>query len=405
MAIESESHLKRIKKVAKLFYKGPGHKASLDRCGKLVGYFQELCDRSKRLAPVRALTSISKRPLLKLRLHQKNALALHDAIRGGWQCQHDHSHVVNLRLDMWNPDDDHLQFEFFFSRASGTGTDRSSQWRRADIKMLPPSETKIGQEGLSLSETPPGEIIDDLCRFLESLDNSDDSPGACLGILIDETSSQTFGIFGAVKEQSSDETAIFTPLNNFENFLTGKAGVLQISSWMPLALTLSLNLLQLQNTHWLEEYWTSEHIRLINSNKSFQPYVTHHFESVRRGSFGSALSLTPSQQSHSLDIFVRNKALFSLGIMLIELCYKKAIDDLAKPEDRGSVVLTAMRLVNDLEEMVGSKYELIVRNCLFCNFDTGTRAELTDERFFEGVYENIVQPLKEQSEIAVTATV
>lgn len=343
------------------------------------------------------------RPLPKLRLHQKHASALHDAIRDGWRCSHDHSHVANLRLEMWNTTSatsalDSPQFKFLFSLAPTSSSDAGpTNWQYADIRLLPAG---TGSTAGPTTNLHTGEVVVDLCRFLEQIESGVDTAGACLGVLIDKR--LQFGIFRNSEQEPLGSGAMTMQLSHLHDLLTKDATPLVLSDQMQLALTLGWNVLQLQNTHWLEEYWTSEHIRLVaNSTNDMRPYVTHHFQSMRRergGPIGSELSLTPSQREQIddfIDVYVPNKGLFNLGIMLIELCHGQPIQRLAERKDRGSVVLTALRLAKHLEGQVGGTYEAVVRSCLFCNFGgAGSRAELTDEQFQEGIYDHIVQPLR-----------
>jgi hypothetical protein len=85
---------------------------------------------------------------------------------------------------------------------------------------------------------------------------------------------------------------------------------------------------------------------------------------------------------------IRNPTLFALGVLLIELCLGKPLEELKLPTELnadGSTSplfdwTTADRLVEDVYLEGGSRYGDAVRHCVRCDFDR-RGASLEDEDF------------------------
>jgi hypothetical protein len=99
---------------------------------------------------------------------------------------------------------------------------------------------------------------------------------------------------------------------------------------------------------------------------------------------------------------IRNRTLYVLGIVLIELCYGKLIQGLQKAEDLqcdgapGVEWCTADRLLRtkELENHVGKRYADAVRRCIYCDFGVDD-ADLDNEGFQRVVYEGVLEKLEE----------
>lgn len=109
-------------------------------------------------------------------------------------------------------------------------------------------------------------------------------------------------------------------------------------------------------------------------------------------------------------LFVSNTALFELGLLLIELCFRKSIDDLYVVEkDRlpanknrftGSTrQRIAHRLIKEgriLDER-GPNFETAVRRYIYCDLDQRTD-DLEDYGFWRALDEKVVALLEEELE-------
>lgn len=98
---------------------------------------------------------------------------------------------------------------------------------------------------------------------------------------------------------------------------------------------------------------------------------------------------------------IRNKALFTLGIVLIELAFGKPLEDLRTDKDveescgMSDLVdtFTVKRLLEGVEDEAGYDYSEAVRRCIECPFD-GKEARFSNESFQEAVHDWIIEPLK-----------
>ncbi|KAF7506263.1 hypothetical protein GJ744_012071 [Endocarpon pusillum] len=137
-------------------------------------------------------------------------------------------------------------------------------------------------------------------------------------------------------------------------------------------------------------------IQAANGPLYEQPFVSRSFsmdKSPPRPGITSKPSMMPA---------IRNPVLFALGVLLIELCLGKPLEELKRPDERtcdGSVDavldwVAADRLVEDVYLEGGSRCGDAVRHCVRCDFDRrGTSLE--DEDFQQAVYEGVVSLLED----------
>ena len=97
----------------------------------------------------------------------------------------------------------------------------------------------------------------------------------------------------------------------------------------------------------------------------------------------------------------RSEVLLSLGIVLIELCFVKPLEDLQIPEDSENNVdesvrhiITARRLLGKVYTEAGLAYGDVVQRCLDCPFNV-REANLENDEFHREVFEHIVTPLSQ----------
>lgn len=92
--------------------------------------------------------------------------------------------------------------------------------------------------------------------------------------------------------------------------------------------------------------------------------------------------------------FIRNETLTALGILLIELCLGRPIEDCGKQSSILEKFVLASRLLDQVYQEAGLRYESAVRRCLYCDFDH-RKPDLNDAAFCEVFYAGVVQPLEE----------
>ena len=169
-----------------------------------------------------------------------------------------------------------------------------------------------------------------------------------------------------------------------------------------LALMLAWGVLQLSSTDWLRGNWTKDNILLVmdETNKPI-PYISHRFQSSRFSSRSSTLTPTASNQ---IAAWVRNASLFALGVVLLEVCYNRSIEDLATDEERGAQgqpspyaqILTAMRLSKVVQDHLGLHYAHAVNACLHLpDVDMDAEGQPRDRaQFARSIINNIIEPLE-----------
>lgn len=134
---------KTVRKL-KSFATRPRHKDGLEKLRVRNGEFRSLTSQSLRLGPLRQIKASAKvaRNLEQVR---DRAKGLYDALDLGYCCEHDHSHLANLRLEFrrgsagelaYESDGGDLRFKFLFCYAPTDGSTSLSGWREAELKPL-----------------------------------------------------------------------------------------------------------------------------------------------------------------------------------------------------------------------------------------------------------------------------
>lgn len=100
---------------------------------------------------------------------------------------------------------------------------------------------------------------------------------------------------------------------------------------------------------------------------------------------------------------LRNKTIFDLGVLLIELWFNKSLEQLRHPEDLGddgrpneyTDFATALRLIRAVDADAGPRYGKAVRRCIKCDFDQ-REDDLDSQEFRQAVYQGVVAVLDEE---------
>ena len=169
-----------------------------------------------------------------------------------------------------------------------------------------------------------------------------------------------------------------------------------------LGIKLASNLLQLHSTPWLMEEWGKRDVCFIRQKDTAdvaldKPYLSKCF----------FLGCSPPQHRTNLQpaapYWVRNKGLYALGIILIELCFGKPFEALQLPNDLGpndepnacTEYATLTRLVyGGVESEAGIQYGKAVRRCVFFEFDQ-QHVSLDTKTVKEAVHRDVVWPLEQ----------
>ena len=109
-----------------------------------------------------------------------------------------------------------------------------------------------------------------------------------------------------------------------------------------------------------------------------------------------AVTSSTSTRVSNLQSSIRNQFLFSLGIILVELGFRKSFKDLQEQigdEISGkSEYVSAIRLAESLSKRMGSVYGNIVKQCLKCDFGCGE--DLNNPKLQATFYKTVVQGLE-----------
>ena len=361
------------------------------------------------------------------------AKSVFDTLSSGWKCSCQGPHTANLRLESRiedvesDPEKDGLAMEqprfrivFSYSHASLVSASTPWSWEEADIRLLKEKQNHDNSNGpnpvpapnkkgirfqdqaeaavtKALDKQPNLEPIKDLCRAIQTLQQTQREE--YLGFLVDEITRQKHGIY-PLKRPSVDKEKWSAV--SLQNLIPQKPTIqhrFTRGDKLRLAVILASSVLQLYETPWLEKTWQRDDIMFIHAANGplyEQPFVSRSFptnKSSQRPGITSKPSMMPA---------IRNPVLFALGVLLIELCLGKPLEELKRPDERtrdGSVDaaldwVAADRLVEDVYLEGGSRYGDAVRHCIRCDFDR-RETSLEDEDFQQAVYEGVVSLLED----------
>ncbi len=203
------------------------------------------------------------------------------------------------------------------------------------------------QKSTVQSPVPHIKPIPNLCMALQELQQSQGD--SCVGYLLDSVKREyAFYSPSGVNEGAQEPWATYS----LRQILTGRAGIgwrLRQHDKLKVVANLSSSVLQLYRTPWLDDYWKEDDLFFVRKPRPSQttiyeyPYV---YRKLTQPPGGAALHGQPTKHR-----VIRNQALYSLGILLIELWYGKTMEQLRLPSDLncqgtpGEVWCTADRLI------------------------------------------------------------
>lgn len=269
----------------------------------------------------------------------------------------------------------------------------------------PPSPPHTPFDGLIVSLpkfTDPGPTpIENLCRAIKQCTDIE-AYDRCLGYLCTQAKQRLAvylpGMSTTVPSQRNlaSLSQLMNQGSTFQNQAIPK-GKFDFSRGdrLRLALTIASSVLQLYKTPWLRDDWTKDDI-MINDGMTRrlhdQAYVSRSFPA------------TPELTGHEKKFLgPRNKTLFALGVVLIELSLGSTIETLRDPDDPlgpdgvpniHTTWYTANRLIDEVYDENGKRYGDAVRRCINCDFDMKSTT-LDDEAFSQAVYNGVVAQLED----------
>lgn len=371
-----------------------------------------LTGQSLRLEPTRQRRNNRTSDFDRVRTQ---AESLYRVIKKNLCCSCEVAHNANLRLEArTSPEDVEAGKKLRFRMVFDCGTPHATSpvpWNPRETEIEPleiqekvtmpptplpsPALSTKAQKGVkwatdisptvSLTTIPPPPYaeapqIHDLCLAFKGCKEG----STCLGFIVDSPSMHhhIYPIHQPLLPTSPVPITLSTRLATSSAKLTRKER-------LQLALTLAASVLQLHKTPWLNEQWGTDDILFLQGTS--HPYITRSF-----------LSTPPSPPDDTTPKplpIIRNEMLFSLGILLIELCLGHSLSSLRiasdlSPDAALTDYMTARRLIGEVYDEGGGRYGDAVRRCVHCEFDQ-RRASLDVEGFREGFFRGVVLPLEE----------
>lgn len=228
--------------------------------------------------------------------------------------------------------------------------------------------------------TPPAPTMKHIAVLCSSIAGCDNSI-ADLGYLTQSaaTATQVHVHNTAIKPEVLDAAPVRTDQHQISGLSLGKAQRLEISA------SLCWAVLLLSSTKWLSEDLSQNELQLLLNSSSAQGHKTLqgvYVPFVPGSPTASVASLPASLAADtSLTIFTRNRTLFILGVMLIELYLGRSFENLKAdptvligtrlqntPAGFGDLDLVSI-LADKVHMEAGEQYGNAVRRCLRCPFD------------------------------------
>jgi hypothetical protein len=213
------------------------------------------------------------------------------------------------------------------------------------------------------------------------------------------TKSKTHSVFPNSPE------ILLRPLREVYNLTkqgTNPSNFIPLPQKISLAKELAIAVLQFHATPWLLNSICSDDVLLpgtnevtsITSKSTHEPYV----DVSIKGPHGP-LARQTTFPSRTL---IRNRLLFSLGVMMLELAYQVPLQSLQKDRDVDANVPPntdyhiANRVTLQAAGLMGPKYVEVVRKCIQCDFGHGD--DLGQTKLQEGFHQDVICKLEELEE-------
>jgi len=245
---------------------------------------------------------------------------------------------------------------------------------------------------LNNSVTVPVGVIEDFCETLRELQWRNQ----CAGVLVDQKSRSHRVWEPSCPSVGSQPTGSVS----LHSLISGTVASPTKKDRLLLGVKLASSSLELHNTEWLNERWGADDVIFpLKPSNTKEPIFGRPL--VRRNFASSPPAPSVQELERSRIVWYgRNKTLFSLGVVLLELWFWKNLDEL-DDDTRGADAAD----VNDLRECVPEGlieklyndapqgYCDVVRRCTIGFDHWYTDLEMDD--FKKKVYEQVVYPLEE----------
>jgi hypothetical protein len=283
---------------------------------------------------------------------------------------------------------------------SHSHTTTQTKARAPKIRQTDSDQTSLYSEAstLTVTSTPPQEVLD-LCHALRDLDTTKSID--CLGLLVAQSNS--FQIFPSpLAHDVHDFESCFISLHTILHRKETNLPDLFRADKLRIAVAVASSVLQLYDSKWLESNWSKNNVFFVRRKTRDlfeQAFVSRPLPSKNGTNPTSEMTKAPPMP------YIRNPTVFALGILLIELCLSKTIEQLRLPEDQllGEAtpdalanLSTAGRLLQSgqLSKEASLRYQSAINRCIYCSFDQES-ASLENDQFRQAVYDGVVAPLEQ----------
>ncbi|KAK8225703.1 hypothetical protein HDK77DRAFT_487765 [Phyllosticta capitalensis] len=368
----------------------------------------QLVDQSFRHEQAQEKFGMSSK-LPDFRSIQKYASAIHSLIQRCFNCTCNNVHTANIRLDKPREDPHKVRgivrFGLLFSCINETST---MPWamEAAEIEPLEdgePSKPVLSHPGVvkgkgriqflppdpkpvmhSTSTSPGAGQIVNICEALYKFKQPRQDP--CVGYLLDDFN-RKHGLF---HPRTVAKLRSPTSLVSLRDVLGPHRAVpgFDIDVKVNLAVAVANSMLGLYDTPWIDSHWGKNDILFLKSGDTAEfasPYIWKQ-KSATSSNGDANVSATAYQP--------RNKALFSLGVLLTEIYLGESFKEVLNRNLGGGDPIEALERVIDLvSDKVGEECGNAVRRCIFCSFDC-RRIGFEREDFCKMFYVNVVSCLE-----------
>lgn len=264
------------------------------------------------------------------------------------------------------------------------------------VARIPGPQGEVGsQETMDDQVTVLGKYrIDDLCSQIRATEA--EPPKSCIGHFMDDQSQYTVFTMLRYEDSGSNSPNLHDLLCRHQAFASSNGTSVPVASGMclskrarlQLAVTLASTALQLHTTPWLGDDWNGKSIRFRQGSID-QPYISRAFPKT---------DIPPGENINATSCLIRNRCMFGLGVLLLELSIGKPLEHYKDPEQPLSLEdwASITKLVEDLnnEESIG--YMTALDACIRGNFGPQVRElSLEDDTFRQAVYQVVIAPLEE----------
>ena len=363
----------------------------------------------------------------------EGARGFFSVLSSGWTCPCQADHAVSLRLesrmeDVSSEDEEdeenelkmrnpfHVLFQYGYRKNTVPKISISHwDWDEADIHVIREGRTtpdpcsmnsgkgvrfaSQARKAVQAALQPHANLqpIKDLCSALQGLQKP--QRDVCLTLLAKEIAKQKYELQIIPTKLPPQDTSEWCVVTLRDALKRGRR--FPKRDRVRLAVTLASSVLQLHETPWLEDSWGIDNVYFVER----PGLTTYNHPYVLRGldTNASSLGTGPSVPKH-LSRVIKNRPLFALGIMLIELWYGKSLSELHEEADGpqsdadGQTDFitrfnTADRLADELADDAGKKYSDAVGRCVRCDFRLRTNS-LEHVELQRAVFQGVVSQLK-----------